>query len=100
MTVKLPSTYTGQQIFEAFKGACSFQTDKQQYSAEDDSVEYQYEPGSVRQTIKKAGARLVEKSCEFKKMFGFFGPTVKEIKKTTVLYLPPSSLTVNIRKLI
>ena len=81
MTVKLQGTYSGEQVVEDFKRACSFQTGEKSYSVKDYDIEYQYEPGSVKQTVKRAGAILVQSFSEWQKKFWFFGPIIQKTKE-------------------
>lgn len=76
MTVKLPGIYTGKQVIEAFKKSCSLIPSQEKYGIRE-GVEYQYEPGSVKQTVKMARVGLVQFISHLGKKYLFFGPTVE-----------------------
>ena len=92
MTVKLPGTYTGEQILGAFKRACAVVEDKRfKYSVADDSVKYRYEP-SVKITPESSGVVLTESVVSFGKRFLLFGEKVEFLSFNSRIKLLPVSL--------
>lgn len=91
MTVKLPGTYTGRQVVEAFKKSCSL-NNQEKYLVKE-RVEYQYEPGSVKQTVKVSRIGFVQIVSNLGKKFLFFGPAVEVYKsERRVIELDPIHL--------
>ena len=59
MLVKLPRQCSGQEIVEAFKVASTFQErPEKQWGPHEFISKFQYEPGSVKQTIRSMGVRV------------------------------------------
>ena len=58
MIIKLPGQYSGEKIIAAFDEAATFQENpEKKWETEKFVKEYQYEPGSVRQTVRSLGVR-------------------------------------------
>lgn len=71
MRVKLPRACTGKEVVDAFKVATVINGNWTKWVPQDIAVEVQYEPGSVRQTVRKMGVRALRWSLG--KKWGFFG---------------------------
>ena len=75
MLINLPRQCSGQEIVDAFKAASSFQeSPEKKWCASEVIDEFQYEPGSVLQTIRSIGVKAVPHF--FKKRWVFFGEKV------------------------
>jgi len=75
MLVKLPRQCSGQEVVEAFKTASTFQEGSgKQYAPHEFVDKFQYEPGSVKQTIRSMGIRVWPASL--RKKWVLFGEKV------------------------
>jgi len=75
MKVKLPRQCSGQEIVKAFKAASTFQEGpEKKWNAQDFVEEYQYEPGSVKQTVRSSSVHVWPSF--FRKKWWLFGEKV------------------------
>lgn len=74
MRVKLPRSCSGAEIVDAFKAAATFDEGENRWKAYEIGVTHQYEPGSVRQTIRSKGAETFP--SYLRKKWIFFGKKV------------------------
>lgn len=75
MLVRLPRQCSGQEIVEAFKTAATIQEKpEKQWQPREFVKEYQYEPGSARQTVRSMGVKVL--FYYLRKKWGLFGKKV------------------------
>ncbi len=88
MLVKLPRQCFGQEVVEAFKAASTFdETSEKRWEYREFIGNFQYEPGSVRQTIRSMGVYTWPLSL--RKKWGLFGKRVWKPDYTPKFTLVP-----------
>lgn len=92
MRVKLPRRCSGREIVGAFKAASTFQESPgRRWRPEGFKVQFQYERGSVRQTIRRMGVCV--RPSSLKKKWGLFGEMVWKLDHNTTFTLAPVVLS-------
>ncbi|MDP3954539.1 MAG: hypothetical protein Q8Q06_03940 [bacterium] len=92
MLVKLPRTCSGSEIVEAFKAAAQFEEGPgKEWRAVEVNKEFQYEPGSVLQTIRSVG--VLVRPYFLKKKWILFGERVWEQSLQTKFKLSALNLS-------
>lgn len=92
MLIKLPRQCSGQEVVEAFKDASTFQEKPdRKWDSHMFIGEFQYEPGSVRQTVRSMGVRALPSSL--RKKWGVFGQKVWKLDSNAVVVLNPVELS-------
>lgn len=92
MLVRLPRQCSGQEIVEAFEAASIIQEGpEKQWQPHEFVEEYQYEPGSVKQTVRSMGVRVW--SSSLRKKWGLFGRKVWKPDLNPIFTLNPLALS-------
>lgn len=91
MIVKLSRQYSGEKIIAAFNEAATFQENpEKKWETEKFVKEYQYEPGSARQTVRSLGVRA--QPYFLKKKWGLWGKKIWKLYHDLRFTLKPVNL--------
>lgn len=95
MFVRLSRERSGQEVVKAFKAATTFSTfsggEEIQWRPEEFADDFQYEPGSVKQTIRSIGVNVW--SFYFKRKWVLFGEKIWKQNLNTKFTLSPLVLS-------
>ncbi len=92
MLIRLPQQYSGQEIVKAFKAASTFQESPEiKWESHEFVDKFQYEPGSVKQTIRSIGVSV--QSSFLGKKWILFGRKVWSLDRTPKFILTPVVLS-------